>query len=212
MFKSNATSNRLACLFCFAALLAAGCDNSTEQPSQKTVVRQKILSPQKQTAGSPQKTAPSAAATTSQTTAGTQKTTTPAPAAQLAAIKPYSSAGKVNPFVPLFRNTETADAQQSTPTKAKRKKRVPRTPLERVDLSQLKLTGIIRSPQANKALVEEATGKGYVVTVGTYMGNQGGKITKILEDRIIVEEEVDNPLGGIKKIPRQLKLQKSSGE
>lgn len=211
MFKSNATSNRLTCLFCFAALLAAGCDNSTEQPSQKTVVRQKILSPQKQTAGSPQKTAPSAAATTSQTTAGTQKTT-PAPTAQLAAIKPYSSAGKVNPFVPLFRNTETADAQQSTPTKAKRKKRVPRTPLERVDLSQLKLTGIIRSPQTNKALVEEATGKGYVVTVGTYMGNQGGKITEILEDRIIVEEEVDNPLGGIKKIPRQLKLQKSSGE
>ena len=114
--------------------------------------------------------------------------------------------------MPLFRKTETDDEQQTASPRKKRKKRVPRTPLERVDLSQLKLTGIIRSPQGNKALVEEATGKGYVVTVGTYMGNQGGKITEILDNRIIVEEEIESPLGEIKKIPRQLKLQKSSGE
>ncbi len=210
MFKSNVSLNRLACLFCFTALLATGCDSGTEKPVQKTVVRQKIMtSPQEKALAAEKATSPA-------TTAASQKDAgTSALKAQLASIKPYSSAGKIDPFVPLFRESETADDQQATTTtspRKKRKKHIPRTPLEKVDLSQLKLTGIIRSPQGNKALVEEATGKGYVVTVGTYLGNQGGKITEILDDRIVVEEEIENPLGEIKKVPRQLKLQKSSGE
>jgi len=207
MFKSNTTLNRLACLFCFAALLATGCDSGTEKPVKKTVVRQKIMTSPKAKAPGPEKATSSAATAASQPAAGRSAQNT-----RLASIKPYSSVGKTDPFVPLFRKNEAADDQSVASPRKKRKKRVPRTPLERVDLSQLKLTGIIRSPQGNKALVEEATGKGYVVGVGTYLGNQGGKITEILDDRVIVEEEIENPLGEIKKVPRQLKLQKSSGE
>ena len=207
MFKSNTTLNRLACLFCFAALLATGCDSSTEKSAQKTVVRQKIMTSPKANAPGQKKAASSAVAAAPQPGADSSAQNT-----RLASIKPYSSTGKADPFVPLFRKDETAGDQQAASPGKKRKKRVPRTPLERVDLSQLKLTGIIRSPQGNKALVEEATGKGYVVGVGTYLGNQGGKITEILDDRLIVEEEIESPLGEIKKVPRQLKLQKSSGE
>ncbi len=203
MFKANATLTRLACLFCFTAFLTVGCDSGTEKPVQKTVVRQKIMTSSKKSAPTAEKKAAAHAQ---------QKTTAPASDTRVASIKPYSSAGKTDPFVPLFRKPETEDSQPTASPKKKRRKHIPRTPLERVDLSQLKLTAIIRSPQGNKALVEEATGKGYVVTVGTYLGNQGGKITKILDDRIIVEEEIEEPLGGIKKVPRQLKLQKSSGE
>jgi type IV pilus assembly protein PilP len=217
MFKSNTTLNRLACLFCFAALLATGCDSGTEKPAQKTVVRQKIMTSPKANAPGPEKTTSSQAKTAPRSAAEGQKASAAATGssgqnAQLASIKPYSAAGKTDPFVPLFRKDETADDRQAASAGKKRKKRVPRTPLERVDLSQLKLTGIIRSPQGNKALVEEATGKGYVVGVGTYLGNQGGKITEILDDRLIVEEEIESPLGEVKKVPRQLKLQKSSGE
>ena len=47
---------------------------------------------------------------------------------------------------------------------AKKKiRRVPRTPLERIDLSQLKLVAIIVSKSGNTALLEDATGKGYVI-------------------------------------------------
>ncbi len=201
MFKANATLTRLACLFCFAAFLAAGCDSGTEKPVQKTVVRQKIMTSSKKSAPAGKKQA-----------AAQQKSTAPASDTRMASIKPYSPAGKTDPFVPLFRKQETEETQSTASPRKKRRKHIPRTPLERVDLSQLKLTAIIRSPQGNKALVEEATGKGYVVTIGTYLGNQGGKITEILDDRIIVEEEIENPLGGVKKVPRQLKLQKSSGE
>jgi len=54
----------------------------------------------------------------------------------------YNPEGKVDPFAPLFKDKPAARTVQKK-QKAKRIKRVPRTPLEKIDLSQLKLVGII---------------------------------------------------------------------
>ena len=61
-------------------------------------------------------------------------------------------------------------------------------------------------------MVEETTGKGYIVTVGTYVGIHSGKVTNILKDRIIVEEEVEDALGNVANRNSELKFQKPSGE
>jgi type IV pilus assembly protein PilP len=124
----------------------------------------------------------------------------------------YTPAGKIDPFLPLFEEkpvvpTETADAE-----KQKKKRRIPLTPLERVDLSQLRLVGIIQAPTGNKALVEEASGKGYIIKKGTFIGIHAGRVLEIQKDRVIVEEEVENVLGQFTLEKKELKLQKPPGE
>ncbi|MCX5880467.1 MAG: pilus assembly protein PilP [Deltaproteobacteria bacterium] len=121
----------------------------------------------------------------------------------------YDPVGKIDPFVPLLKDDPLKDLPD---TKAKREKREPTTPLERVDLSQLKLTAIIRTPSGFKAMVEETTGKGYIVTVGTYVGIHSGKVTNILKDRVVVEEEVEDALGNVANHNSELKFQKPPGE
>jgi len=119
----------------------------------------------------------------------------------------YNPQGKLDPFEPLFQEK----AAVVVPRK-KTKKRKPLTPLERLDLAQLQLVGVIRSLSGNRALVEDATGKGYVVTKGTYIGTHSGKIVEILADRIIVAEEVENIYGKVSVQKRPLIIQKPPGE
>ena len=97
-------------------------------------------------------------------------------------------------------------------TKQKRKKRIPQTPLEKLDLGQLKLVGIIQSAKKNKALVEEASGKGYIISKGTYIGTQAGRVKKINKDRVVIEEEIEDITGKIVLHEKELKLQKPAGE
>lgn len=127
----------------------------------------------------------------------------------------YNPKGKPDPFAPLFRDEpEKAAATTSTQivSKAQRKKRIPTTPLEKVDLSQLKLVATVRSHNGNAALVEDASGKGFIVKKGTYIGINSGSVVQIAKDRIVVEEEIETLLGEISLQKRELKLQKPPGE
>ena len=119
----------------------------------------------------------------------------------------YNPKGKINPFEPLFRDRPTVSLVNK-----KRKKRTPRTPLEKIDLSQLKLVGIILASSGNRALVEEASGKGYVVKKGTYMGTNAGKVVKIDKDKVIVAEEYEDFRGNVTLRNKELKLPKPPGE
>ena len=116
----------------------------------------------------------------------------------------YIARGKIDPFEPLFKDKPVF--------KKTKKKRIPRTPLEKLSLGQLKLVAIIRAPSGNKALVEESSGKGYVIKKGTYIGLNSGKIIKIEKDNIIIEEEIQNIQGNMEVRQIELKLQKPSGE
>ena len=119
---------------------------------------------------------------------------------------PYNPKGKIDPFEPLVREMPAAVK------KKKNIKRKPRTPLERIALSQLKLTAIILASSGNRALVEETSGKGYVVKEGTYIGINGGKISNIKKEIVIVEERFEDFSGKIQTRKRELKLPKPPGE
>jgi type IV pilus assembly protein PilP len=121
----------------------------------------------------------------------------------------YDPEGRFDPFEPLFKEQST---QSITSAKDKRNKRTPQTPLERVALAQLKVTAIIRAASGNRALVEDATGKGYVVQIGTYMGLNSGQVIRIDNDRIVVEEEIESVVGELTVQNNELKLQKPAGE
>ena len=116
-----------------------------------------------------------------------------------------------NPFLPLF-----SDAPVASKGKAKIKRRSrperERTPLEKVDLSQLKLVATLRAKSGNKALVEDSTGKGYVVNKGTYIGINFGSVVEITDQSVVVEEEIETISGDVKIQKREIKLQKAPGE
>ena len=118
----------------------------------------------------------------------------------------YDPTGKIDPFQPLFQDKPVLTK------KSQLKKRQPQTPLERIDLSQLKLVGIILASSGNRALVEESTGKGYVIKKGTYIGINSGKVVKIQKETVIVEEEFEDVSGKVATRQREIKLPKPPGE
>ncbi len=120
---------------------------------------------------------------------------------------------KIDPFAPLFKEEVASKPEEAVVAKSETKRRIPLTPLEKIDLSQLKLVGIVRGAQSGeKALVEEASGKGYIVTKGTYIGLNAGRVLQILGDGIVIEEEIEDALGKVTIIRTELKLQKPPGE
>jgi type IV pilus assembly protein PilP len=117
----------------------------------------------------------------------------------------YNPVGKTDPFVPLF-------MEKAVQKRKKRIRRAPRTPLEKVDLSQLKVSGIILAGSGNKALVIDSTGKGYIIKKGTGIGINEGKVIDIQSDRVVVEEQIEDLLGKLKPKKKEMILRKPAGE
>ena len=131
-----------------------------------------------------------------------------APASFLSArshLAPYSSEGKIDPFRPLIETqATTAVAVDAGPEKPTRML----TPLEKFDLSQIRLVAVVMAESGKVAMVEEASGKGYVVKIGTYVGKDGGEVEQILEDRIVIRETVKDFRGKAVARIREMKLHK----
>jgi type IV pilus assembly protein PilP len=61
-------------------------------------------------------------------------------------------------------------------------------PLQRVELSDVKLIGVVSDHSGYYGLIQTPDGKGYTVRVGTLMGTNNGTIKNIVEQKIIVAE------------------------
>ncbi len=121
----------------------------------------------------------------------------------------YSSKGKTDPFMPLIRTEQKAVA--GTAAREKKPQRV-LTPLEKLDLSQIRLVAVVTAESGNLAMVEETSGKGYVVRIGTYIGKNSGRVEKILRDRIVIKEIVKNFRGDTVPRSSEMKLHKQEIE
>lgn len=117
----------------------------------------------------------------------------------------YARKGKLDPFAPFIQGTEPESGGEAEEELQRRK---PRTPLERLSLGQLRLTAVMETPGKRLALVEESSGKGYVVKKGTYIGDQGGRITRVLSEAIVIEEKYRDAFGNVDTREKKLKLQK----
>jgi len=103
----------------------------------------------------------------------------------------YDPSGKPDPFKPFILASRP---QEEVAPKVRRQL----TPLQKMPLSEIQagLKAIIWGRLGSKALVEDATGKGYVVQEGTYVGQHDGIVKKIYQDRIVVEEYRRHPTKG----------------
>jgi type IV pilus assembly protein PilP len=120
----------------------------------------------------------------------------------------YDPKGKVDPFEALLRDESVTAAG----SKLLRKKRDPQSPLEKIDLGQLKLVAIIAAPSGNRALVEESSGKGYILRAGTFVGLNSGKVVDIAIDKVMVEEEFEDAYGKTITQKKEITLPKPPGE
>jgi hypothetical protein len=83
----------------------------------------------------------------------------------------------------------------------------PKTPLEQYDVGSLKLVAVIWNTQHPRAMVEDASGLGYTIDVGTPIGRNQGVVKRIEPDAVIVEEEFVDFYGEQKKNDVVLKLE-----
>ncbi|WP_321494633.1 pilus assembly protein PilP [uncultured Desulfobacter sp.] len=118
----------------------------------------------------------------------------------------YDSKDRVDPFIPLIAEKDTS-AGSGFPDNLKPDR--PLTPLETLELSQVKLVAVVEMQGRTIAMVEDAGGKGYEVTVGTYIGPKGGRVASITMEGIKIEEKVKDYQGKISKRYEEIKFHKS---
>ncbi|MGC8720885.1 MAG: pilus assembly protein PilP [Thermodesulforhabdaceae bacterium] len=122
----------------------------------------------------------------------------------------FASIAKVgNPFVPFVQ------PQQKAPVGQVGEEAPPRpvllTPLQKMEIGEIEkgFKGILWSAGERRAIIEDPTGKGYIVSVGTPIGTQDGFISAILKDRIIIRQKVwDNVSRAFKDQDVVVKLRK----
>lgn len=103
----------------------------------------------------------------------------------------YNPIGKPDPFQPV-----------STQLEAKGEGKAKILPLEQFEINEFELVGIVSGSGIKKAMVQDMTGKGFLVQVGSRIGKKGGKIIRIADKEIIIEEPFQDFLGrkGVRKI------------
>lgn len=138
---------------------------------------------------------------TEPTTATLTNNATPElPAWIFPAYPPYVSKDKLDPFVSFIK------AQEAQAPGIVKKERKPQTPLESVDINQLKLIGILKNSATSLAMVEMPDGKGYLIRPGTRVGLYEGMVTAIEQERLVIEENYVDVFGEAKKRTAYLRL------
>jgi type IV pilus assembly protein PilP len=119
----------------------------------------------------------------------------------IALIEPYDFKDRIDPFLPLLTEPDKSDDKEEE----EKPERI-LTPLEKIELSQIKLVAVIQMQGRTLAMVEEASGKGYEVKLGTYMGRNGGQVTEINTTSIIVKESIKDFKGKRRERFQELKF------
>lgn len=99
----------------------------------------------------------------------------------------YEPAGKKDPFFPIL--VDEKDVPVSAIEVAGTDSGVPLTPLEMYELSQLKLVAIMKFGDRDLAMVEDPEGKGHTLYIGTLIGKNKGKVLRMEEGRVLIEEK-----------------------
>jgi type IV pilus assembly protein PilP len=87
----------------------------------------------------------------------------------------YDPTGKPDPFRSFVRLEEDLEDGVSTP-------------LERFDLTQLMVTAIIWGSDRPRALIRDPAGKGYIISAGTPIGKNKGRVVSIGDNMVRVKE------------------------
>lgn len=88
--------------------------------------------------------------------------------------------GRRDPFRPFTIDLQRTDAPEAEIL----------SPLQRYEIAQLKLTGLVLDMRPPRAMLQDNSGMGYIVTPGTPIGRRHGVVKSIEPGRLVVEEIV----------------------
>lgn len=96
----------------------------------------------------------------------------------------YNPIGKRDPFRSFFRAIE--DTEIPNPT-----------PLQRFDIEQYKLVGVVWGIDSPRAMVQDPEQTGHILELGTYVGKHWGRVTQISRTSVVVTEEYKEADGNL---------------
>ena len=113
------------------------------------------------------------------------------------AVFSYSPIGKRDPFKSyisvLVKDPDGAKNKEISPT-------------EEYELDQYQLTGLLSGTSQPRALVSDPKGAGHVIKIGTRLGRNGGRVTRISNNTVEVIEEFRAPTGERIRVPITIEL------
>jgi type IV pilus assembly protein PilP len=112
----------------------------------------------------------------------------------------YSRLGRRDPFAPIMEHD------------GKKTKAGERPPLERFNIGEFKLSGIVWGGFGYSAMLEGPDGKGYFVRHGSVLGPNRGVVKKITQNTMIIEEKYKTYTGETERKEIILELRKKQEE
>ena len=113
----------------------------------------------------------------------------------------YSAVGKRDPFTSYIDQIRAGYQQENADRD--------REATEEFELDQYRLTGIVSGTSQPRALVEDPEGVGHSLRRGTRLGRNGGTVSKITSQAIVVTEEFRAPTGEKIRVPITINLPES---
>ncbi|WP_447987383.1 pilus assembly protein PilP [Nitrospira sp. Nam74] len=105
----------------------------------------------------------------------------------------YNPSGRRDPFALVLKDPKMGEENQNLP------------PLQQLSLTELNLIGIVWGGFGYSAMVQAPDGKGYTVRQGTRVGPNGGAVSSITENAIVVQERFTDVYGN-KQVREYVKL------
>ncbi len=97
----------------------------------------------------------------------------------------YTSIGKRDPFRPYYVDQALEEEEKQSARAL--------TELEKFEIDQLKLVGVVTGTSTPSAMVEDPSGAGHTIMIGTLIGKHSGRVNKIKRDEVIILEEFRDP-------------------
>jgi type IV pilus assembly protein PilP len=112
----------------------------------------------------------------------------------------YEAAGRRDPFLALMQIRKPVSESGQ-----------PLTPLQKFDLGQFRLIGVIIGRNEPMAMVMAPGGKAYVLKRGIKIGKNAGQVIDIREDAVVIEERFYDFAGEYRTSVQEIQLPKRQG-
>lgn len=187
-------------------LLLSGCGQEAPPPkSSGSVVQKKIQKPEEAAKPAASKTPTQEKPALPQQAVESPAADSSAEAAKTEASYKYEPGDRPDPFRPFHEEAKVAAAAGECDD-------VPQGPLTEQEVSQLVLVAVVGQGGERVAMVQDRSGKGYLVRPGVHMGRKCGKVIDINSTEGVVVEEPFVDLLGQKQTRRViLGFKKSQG-
>jgi type IV pilus assembly protein PilP len=115
----------------------------------------------------------------------------------------YNPLGRRDPFQPLVVVEKKMSASHVS--------EAPLTPLQKFDLGQFKLIGIIVGKGESKAMVIAPDGKSYILKRGVAIGKNNGIVREIRPNSVLVKERYEDFTGAVRESDQEIQLPNREG-